>query len=205
MDLSGRFALRSKFANIDSVLPEEVAVAGSHAEHFHRPDDRVDSVGPACMSRKKNYSLVDTDRAVAAGVVPCRNCYEPVFEHLARQPNSPVEYRESEPDLEEVDVIDAEALADGGAEGVAAAGFGAGGEGNGGARGEHLHTPSPLTARTEKVRIKSGASKVYHAPAANGTLCGKRGAGYRSVRYASVEGHYRPCEECFDTDAVGEK
>lgn len=184
MDLSGRYPLRLKFANINTVLPEEVAVASRDADHFHRPADREDSVGPSCMGRKRNYSLVATDRAVAAGVAPCKNCYEPVFEYLARQPDSPVEYREGEPgvdDVGDVDAIAPEALADGG-------------------RGATDRPASPLTARTETVRIKGGASHVYHAPAANGTLCGERGSGYRSVPYAAVDGHYRPCGRCFDLE-----
>ncbi|MBB6647991.1 hypothetical protein H5V44_17170 [Halobellus sp. MBLA0160] len=169
--------------NIDSVLPEEVAIAGEHTDHFHRPAERDAGVGPSCMGSKTGYSLVDADRALAAGVSPCRNCYKAVFEYLARQPDSPVEARgeDAEPDLDAVpgDEAELEAIADGG--------------------GEAASRPTaPLTARTETVRIKAGASKVYHAPAADGTLCGERGAGYRSVPYASVDGHYRPCERCFD-------
>jgi hypothetical protein len=200
MDLNGRFALRLEFTNIDTVFPEEVAVSSRGADHFHRPDEREDGVGPACMGRKSHYSLVDSERAVAHGLAACRNCYEPVFEYLARQPDSPVEYREGEPDLDDIDAIDGEALADGGSGGLASAATDRDAGGEKDRRTQFVRAPAALTTRTETVRIKTGASKVYHAPAANGTLCGKRGAGYRSVQFEAIEGHYRPCEDCFDLD-----
>lgn len=33
--------------------------------------------------------------------------------------------------------------------------------------------------------------------AADRALCGKRGGRYRSISYGAVDGHSRPCEECY--------
>jgi hypothetical protein len=180
MDLSDRRGLGAIYKNIDAALPERVAVAKG-GRRFHRPDDSGDGVVPACGTSGRGHGLVDPRRARAVGITPCRNCYEAVFEYLARQPDSPVESRGggAEPDPDAVGEVEVEAIADGGGDAVA-------------------RPTAPLTARTETVRIKAGASKIYHAPAADGTLCGEEGSGYRSVPYASVDGHYRPCERCFD-------
>jgi hypothetical protein len=61
-----------------------------------------------------------------------------------------------------------------------------------------VRSEAQLIAPTETVQIKGGPSKVYHASTANGTLCGERSTGYRSVQREAVEGHYRSCERCFD-------
>ena len=57
----------------------------------------------------------------------------------------------------------------------------------------------PLTSLTERVGCvtgKRGSDRVYHAPTGDGSLCGV--SMDRVVDREILEGHYRPCGNCFD-------
>ena len=128
--------------------------------------------GPACHdSEPREWRRVKTRDALSFGAELCGACFRMHFEHLSRDPSSPVERvdTETEPEVESV----ARTTADGG-------------------------RPVPLSAQTERVARVSGSSSVYHAPTQHGALCGVDAD--VTVEREILEGHYRSCRDCFDVE-----
>lgn len=163
-----------EYENVTEILPERT-VAKPTTNKFHRPDPEERTPTPACGCQRKSddWSLFDTSSALAATIEPCRACFGPVLQHLAADPDSPVEYRDgNEPVRLDTDGV-TERLGEGG-------------------RGQR---DPPLVTRTEKVAIPGAAGSKYHAPSVDGTVCGLRGL--RVVDRDRVEDQYRPCQKCF--------
>jgi hypothetical protein len=165
-----------RFENAEEAFPEEV-VAKRTSTRFHLPSVDSEGVAPHCRKQtEEQWSYFDFEVVSNIGLQPCKSCFSSILTHYAADPSSEVELRDGEIEDERElrpwrvdDLINV----DGG-------------------------TPEyrPLTALTEEVVITSSGSKVKHAPTPEGTLCGLRGE-YRVVEREAVEGHYRPCEDCF--------
>lgn len=179
MTPTDRPPLRDRYDGAVEAVPEELLTL-SPPKTLHLPARGRE--GPACtVASKRDWRRIDTDTGLAFGAVLCSNCFELYLEHLARDPSAVVERVDSEAVAE----IDAErfpkvesaalALADGG-------------------------RPS-IASKTDRVARVSGASTIYHAPTADGAVCG---ANVDTVEDRELlEPNYRPCKLCFDLD--GEK
>lgn len=173
-------SLLVRFTNVRGAMPANV-VAKQSGERFHRQRVQADDLEPACGSnRRRDWRLVPVESARMGGLEPCRSCFAAVLEYLADDPDSEVAWRSESPTAE----YDVET-------------DGAG----------DLFEPvpdqedqPPLTALTNEVKVTSG-SQVFHAPTPKGVLCG-RTSDYRVVDRAAVEGHYRPCRDCFELEAA---
>ena len=131
-----------------------------------------DRAGPACVETPdREWQHVDSADAVAFGGELCRMCFTLHLEHLARDPSSPVERGDTTADVDAEIVT--RAHADGG-------------------------RPAALTSKTDRVARVTGTSTVYHAPTPYGALCGVQTDDV--LDRDLVEGHYRPCKDCFDLD-----
>ena len=128
--------------------------------------------GPACHdSEPREWRRVKTRDALSFGAELCGACFRMYFEHVSRDPSSPVERvdTEAEPEVE----IVARVKADGG-------------------------RPAPLLSVSEQVARSFGGSQIYHAPTAEGAFCDADTDDI--VEREALEPHYRPCGECFDVE-----
>ena len=172
-------SLLHRFTNVEAVFHDDV-VAKPNGSIFHRPalDATVDQPAPACHARldTADWQTTDPETVRRSGLTPCRSCYEAIFEYLACDPTSPVETRTTpiRPRKLSEQLDDEDDLF------------------------EPLELPSvsALAVLTQEVLVRGGRSKVMHAPAEDGPLCGQSG-GYRRADPEVFAGHYRPCEDCF--------
>jgi hypothetical protein len=172
--------LREEYHNVEAVLPETVMLAdGCRTYHLAGRGGE----GVFCATESSNWGRIETDDALRLSLEPCRYCFLSLFEHYSRQPDSPVEHTETTQPLGEIDAntVTAEEIApDGGVEAQAKA----------------------ITSRPEEVLVATNSTKdVYHAPTADGPLCGNDG-GYRRVERVTLAGHAEPCRECFEVDEI---
>ncbi|MFY4815020.1 hypothetical protein ACOJIV_20345 [Haloarcula sp. AONF1] len=168
-------SLLARFENAREALPELV-VGRPDLERFHRPEAEADEPAPSCVRvHYGDWRVVDVDEAIRSGLTPCRTCWKAVLEYLATDPDSAVEYRDSEatPEPSEPTPGPFEPKND-------------------------RHEFEPVASLTEEVMIDGGDK--YHAPGVGETLCGR--SGYRIVDRRAVESHYEPCLNCFaDVDS----
>lgn len=201
LDETSRDELLATFAGAREALPELV-VAKASSSRFHRADPTADGDPlPACHSpnARGDWAVVETDAALEAGVGPCRSCWASVFQFLATEPTSPVEYRAetSTPTEPSAHLGEPTPECD-------------------------TSRPPRLLAVTDQVMINGGDR--YHAPAEpehgagvsppdtdadhgltpepspSTTLCGRSDC--RLVDREAVTSHYEPCRLCFDVDAL---
>ena len=170
--------LLHRFTNVETVFHDHV-VAKPNGSVFHRLalDATPDQPAPACPARPdaSDWHATDPETVRRSGLAPCRSCYEPIVEYLACDPTSPIEPRTAPVRTRKLsEQLDDEDLF------------------------EPLELPSvsALAVLTQEVLVRGGSSKVMHAPAKDGPLCGQPG-GYRRADPAVFAGHYRPCEDCF--------
>ncbi|WP_135806038.1 hypothetical protein [Halorussus marinus] len=174
--------LLDRFANVRGVFQDRV-VAKPNGSGFHRLalDASADQPTPACPAggSASDWQLVPPATVRQSGLTPCESCYKAIFEHLAADPESPVEPRRTPIRSREFgeQFEDDEELF------------------------EPLELPSisSLAVLTQEVLVRGGSSKVMHAPTTDGPLCGQSGE-YRHVVPDALGGHYRPCQECFATN-----
>lgn len=175
--------LRKKYTNIGAALPEIVVTSESSNGKYHRQDGHSDE--PHAMCRDSgDWAAVESTQARVLCNGPCLFCFEAVLDEHAQRDDSPVEYRYPDVDdpkprdwlsEEVVDLV--EEL--------------------------ELDRDDPcLTARPETVLNASG-SKMYHAPTQDGPHCGTSGE-FQEHPLDAVVGHYKPCTNCFDVDALPE-
>lgn len=201
LDENSRDDLLATFAGAREALPHFVAAKES-SHRFHRVDPRSGGEAlPACHNPNAHdgWLVVETDMALKAGVGPCRSCWESVFQFLAREPTSPVEYRAETSTPTEPDVHLGEPTPEG-----------------------DTSRPPRLLTLTDQVMINGG--ERFHAPAEpthgegvsgldgdhdhdlteepspSTTLCGRSDC--RLVDREAVTSHYAPCRRCFDVDAL---
>lgn len=172
-------ALLVRFENLGSIFPDEVVVQTEGGSRFHLPDIEAEEPTAACTARDTEYTTIDTEKALNSGFVPCVKCFSRVAEYMAANPKSEVEL--SNGDNPQVLTTKAPVEANG-----------------------ELQTQLPdtrkLTSLPQQVKINS-STKIMHAPAPSGTVCGRRG-GYRTVDLEAVEGHFEPCQDCFHVDSL---
>lgn len=168
--------LDEQFVNLGAVLPDEVVVY-EHGEVYHRR--ALDENRPACGAAIRDgatWKRVEVDVARRHGR-PCRSCFEPVVEHAAADPSSPVEQIAPAP-------TDGEQLA----------------RADGADLASDVTTPRrpPLAAPTAEVATGTGK---LHAPLDRdgATLCGREAS--RVVDRRVVEPTRDYCRDCFDVDA----
>ena len=131
-----------------------------------------DRDGPACTHQPdRDWSFVDPRGAFRFGGELCHGCFRMHLEQLSRNPRSAVERVDADADPNPEIVT--HATADGG-------------------------RAARLSSLTEQVGRVTGGSKVYHAPTDGGALCGKPVDVVTDREL--LEGHYRPCSDCFDVD-----
>lgn len=171
--------LREEYRGVEGILPDISAIVLG-GEVVHRPSPNGDT--PACDVASPDFTLVETENALRVGMVPCRNCWGPVCDYLAGEPDNPIERRGPEAADLTADVAADELVADG--------------------YGTVDVTQLKLTTRPEEVLVRSGGNKdVYHAPTDNGPLCGNSGE-YRQVDRKVLAGHAEPCSLCFEVDEI---
>jgi len=173
--MAGSTDLREEYRRFEAVLPEYSLMA-STSRTLHQPGG---DGKPFCKHTAEEWRAVDSVEALRYGAVPCRHCYAPVCDYFADVDDSPVERREA--DEERDHTADAkpagDVLADGGLK---------------------PPTGGVLSAKTEEVLTASG-SKIYHAPSGDEPLCNSNGD-FRRADLDVLDGHHRPCSECFDLD-----
>lgn len=185
--LLGDDSLEKRFTDIDAAIPESV-IAKPSGERSHRVPLGADETVPACATKRRDddWRIVDVEAAERSRLRPCRRCFRPILEHLARDPESPVTFRGA------AGVEDGQLQADGGGERFEpepAPGY----------------DPDPprLTSLPATVLVSSGC-QTMHAPSERGPFCGARGD-YRSVERVAVETHFDACRDCFDLDESAEQ
>jgi hypothetical protein len=162
--------LREAYDGVDEAVPD-VLLALDGPLTLHLPAH--DRAGPACIDEPDhNWELVDVDDAIAFGGRLCRGCFERHLDLLARDPTSPVERVAGVEPVSHGEVTAAVAKADGGRR-------------------------PPLSSLTDRVARVSGSSSVFHAPTAEGALCG---AGVDTIVERDHLPAYRPCQDCFDVE-----
>lgn len=162
--------LRAEYDGVDEAIPDVLlALDGPLTLHLAAHDRD----GPECRrSPDHNWELVDVDDASEFGGRLCRACFELHLEHLARDPSSPVERVARAEAVSHGEVAAAVEKADGG-------------------------RLAPLSSLTDRVARLSGSSSVFHAPTADGALCG---AEVDTIDDRELLPGYRPCKDCFDVD-----
>lgn len=178
--------LLTEFSNVSAAFQDEV-VAKPGRDVFHRIAPRTESENPqpACRAKSPNstWHTADPETVRRAGLTPCKGCYRPVLEYLARDPSSPVDTHVLSADSPSVPNQQSNLIED----------------------SEEIFEPivpesaPSLASVTEDVLVASG-SKVMHAPTPDGPLCEQQGD-YRRVEQKAVVGHYRPCKDCFTVGA----
>lgn len=174
--------LLDRFTNVRTVFQDQV-VAKPNGSVFHRLalDANTDQPMPACPAgtSASDWQLAPPAKVRQSGLTPCESCYKAILEHLASDAESSVILRRTTVRTREF----GEAFED----------------------DDDLFEPlklpsiSSLAVLTQEVLVRGGSSKVMHAPATDGALCGQSGE-YRRVEPNALGGHYRPCQECFATN-----
>lgn len=173
--MAGSTDLRREYRRFEAVLPQHSLMA-STSRTLHQPGG---DGKPFCKHSADEWRAVDSREALRYGAVPCRHCYGAVADYFAADDDSPVERRDADEehdhsaDAKPVDAV----VADGGLKAL---------------------TDRVLSAKTEEVLTASG-SKIYHAPSGDGPLCNSSG-NFRRADLDVLDGHHRPCAECFDLD-----
>ena len=173
--MAGSTDLREEYRRFEAVLPQHSLMAAT-SNTLHQPGGDGE---PYCKHSAEEWRAVDSKEALRYGAVLCRHCYAPVCDYFADVDDSPVERLDT--DEERDHTADAKPV-----DGVVADG------------GLRPPTGGVLSAKTEEVLTTSG-SKIYHAPSGDGPLCNSSG-NFRRADLDVLDGHHRPCSECFDLD-----
>lgn len=163
--------LREQYAGILEAVPDALLTL-EKTQTLHLP--ARDRDGPACSCQPdREWELVETAGALRFGGVLCHGCFQMYFEQRSRDASSSVERVDGGGGSDPNPEIVTHATADGG-------------------------QPARLSSLTEQVGRASGGEKVFHAPTDEGALCGQP---IDVVTDRSVlNGHFRPCTDCFDVD-----
>jgi len=170
--------LREEYTGYEEILPDTLVMARGCGT-FHRPS--ADGEAAGCKTASDNWQLIDSGVANKLGLEPCRSCFAGVFGYFADRDDNGVEHAESvDVQIDEEPLTFEEIVPDGGL----------------------TFQGKPITSRPEEVLVATNSTKdVYHAPTADGPLCGNAG-GFRRVERVTLAGHAEPCRECFEVDEI---